>query len=102
MAKRKKGVAQRDEILRFYTCVMRGEEDGITISNRISAADRLLEQLSIDDGEAGAYEKLDEILGALKAALRDGITADDDAQYPADEREEFVMPAEEDDDEDEQ
>jgi len=69
---RGKKIAEVGEILAFYTSVMRGEEEDATMTNRISAADKLLTRNDEADQARASVEKLDALLLELKEAVREG------------------------------
>lgn len=69
---RGKKIAEVGEILAFYTSVMRGEEEDATMTNRISAADKLLTRNDEADQARASVEKLDALLLELKQAVREG------------------------------
>ena len=101
MGQRKKEIAEKKEILRFYTSIMRGEDENATVTNRLSAAEKLIAQLEADSSVKSAVEKLDCILGELRQALMDGsIVAEGDESESADCSIPLEMPVEEDEDED--
>lgn len=64
-------IASPPEILAFYTSVMRGEEEDASITNRISAADKLLGQHLAEESVNETLGKLDSLLDELRSAVRD-------------------------------
>ena len=64
-------VAEEEEILRFYTQVLRGAEaDGKTpaLSERLKAAEQLLKRKAAREQEAEALGRLDALLEAIRHA----------------------------------
>ncbi len=81
-----KKIAEVGEILAFYTSVMRGEEEDATMTNRISAADKLLTRNDEADQARASVEKLDALLLELKQAVKDGrLVASGEAEEEAEE-----------------
>lgn len=64
-------IAAEPEILAFYTSIMRGEDEGASVTNRISAADKLLGQHMADKSVNAALGKLDLLLDELRCAVAD-------------------------------
>lgn len=64
-------VASADEVLAFYTAVMRGEiEERVAVSERLKAADSLMKRYSVSDERSRAVmERLD----ALFREFRDKV-----------------------------
>lgn len=94
-------IAEKKEILRFYTSIMRGEEENATVSNRLSAAEKLIAQIDAETPVKSAEAKLDRMLRELKQAAADGkITASESEPDAADEIIPEVREVGEDDDED--
>lgn len=68
-------VADADEVLRFYSSVMRGQEKDqfgldASLTNRISAAKELMKRYSkADDGKKEAMERLDKILEEIGGVI---------------------------------
>ncbi len=102
MGQAKKKIAEKPEILRFYTSIMRGEDEDASVSNRLSAAEKLITQIDAASTVKSAEAKLDCILSEFRQAVRDGsIIAHDGEDNPADEEEPYEMPVcGEDEDED--
>jgi len=101
MSQAKKKIAEKPEILRFYTSIMRGEDESASVSNRLSAADKLITQIDAESTVKSAEAKLDCILNEFRQAVRDGsIIAHDGEDNPADEETLYEIPVEEDEDED--
>lgn len=63
-------VADEREIMEFYSAVMRGQapdEGGVKLSERISAADKLVRMIASDGrGEPGALQEIMEAVGAIE------------------------------------
>ena len=72
MEEKKGRVADRDEILRFYTGVMRGRVTGggkpAAVADRLRAANALLSCLEAGAGQAEALERLDRMLEETRRA----------------------------------
>ena len=101
MSQAKKKIAEKNEILRFYTSIMRGEDEDASVSNRISAADKLISQIDADNNVKSAEVKLDCILNEFRQAIADGsIIAHEGDEDSADSEVPFELPVEEDEDED--
>lgn len=68
-------VADADEVLRFYSSVMRGQEKDqfgldASLADRISAAKELMKRYSkVDDGKKEAMERLDKILEEIGGVI---------------------------------
>lgn len=68
-------VADADEVLRFYSSVMRGQEKDqfgldASLTDRISAAKELMKRYSkADDGKKEAMERLDKILEEIGGVI---------------------------------
>lgn len=68
-------VADADEVLRFYSSVMRGQEKDqfgldASLTDRISAAKELMKRYSkVDDGKKDAMERLDKILEEIGGVI---------------------------------
>lgn len=69
MERAERSIAEIAEILAFYTRVMRGDEEDASISNRISAADKLLGQHLAQADEQTSVEKLDRLLDEFRCAV---------------------------------
>lgn len=71
----KERVASADEVMKFYTSVMRGEvkdQFGLDaqLTDRISAAKELMKRFAaVDDRQKDALERLDALLGEFKNAV---------------------------------
>ena len=71
----KERVASADEVMKFYTSVMRGEvkdQFGLDaqLTDRISAAKELMKRFAaVDDRKKDALERLDALLGEFKNAV---------------------------------
>ena len=86
MGQVKKKIAEKPEILRFYTSIMRGEDEDASVSNRLSAAEKLIAQIDAENTAKSAEAKLDCILKEFRQAVIDGsIIAHDGEENPADE-----------------
>ena len=70
------GVAPVDEVLRFFSSVMRGEVDkDSALSNRVSAAKELMRSYeAVDRGREEALERIDKLIAAIdrEAADKEG------------------------------
>ena len=70
-------VASADEVLRFYTSVMRGEEKDafgldLSMTERLKAADSLMKRYAIGaEKQKGTMDKLDSLLQEMKNAALD-------------------------------
>lgn len=68
-------VAKADEVLRFYSAVMRGEvpdQFGLdpSLNDRLKAADSLMKRYAVsDDRQRGTMEKLDRLFDEFRAAV---------------------------------
>lgn len=68
-------IADADEVLRFYSSVMRGQEKDqfgldATLTDRIAAAKELMKRYSkADDGKREAVERLDKILDEIGGVI---------------------------------
>lgn len=68
-------VADADEVLRFYSSVMRGQEKDqfgldASLTDRISAAKELMKRYSkVDDGKKDAMDRLDKILEEIGGVI---------------------------------
>ena len=68
-------VASTDEVLRFYSAVMRGQEKDqfgldASLTDRIKAANSLMKRYAVaDDRQRSTMEKLDKILGEFRNAV---------------------------------
>lgn len=101
MGSRKRKIAEKKEILRFYTSIMRGEDGNASVSNRLSAAEKLISQIDAETPVKSTEAKLDKMLRELRQAAAGGkITVSDNETDSADEIVSEVMDAAEDDDED--
>ena len=101
MGSRKRKIAEKKEILRFYTSIMRGEEGSASISNRLTAAEKLIAQIDAQTPVKSAEAKLDKMLRELRQAAAEGkIIASESDPDSADEVIPEVMEGAEDDDED--
>jgi len=94
-------VASTAEILAFYTSVMRGEEEDASVTNRITAADKLLQQNESADASTASMERLDLLIDELRRAIDDGsfVAEDENAQDAAEEEIEEALPDEDAEDE---
>ena len=69
-------IAESDEVLKFYTAVMRGEvkdQFGLdaSLSDRLKAGDSLMKRYAAaSDRNKGALEKLDSLLKEFKDAVK--------------------------------
>ena len=75
----REGVASVDEVLRFFSSVMRGEVDkDPALSNRVSAAKELMRSYeAADRGQAEAIERIDQLIEAIgREAGADGAAED--------------------------
>lgn len=108
MSNEEKEIAEKSEILRFYTSIMRGKDSNATVANKLSAAEKLTAQLDADSTVTSAMERLDSLLSEFRQAVAEGgIVADDGEEYEGDEIESFDADVDEfgeelDDDEDQQ
>lgn len=70
-------VASADEVLRFYSAVMRGEEKDAfgldpSLADRLKAADSLMKRYAIGaEKQKGTLEKLDSLLKEMRDAAMD-------------------------------
>lgn len=70
-----KRVADANEVIEFYTAVMRGEvkdQFGLdaSLSDRLKAGDALMKRYAItDNGSKGIIEKLDKVLGDIDEVM---------------------------------
>ena len=97
----KNKIAAKKEILQFYTGIMRGEDEDATVTNRLSAAEKLLAQLNAENTVKSAEAKLDCMLDEFRRAVADGsILACDGDEADMTECDGYVMPVGEDEDED--
>ena len=70
-----KRVADANEVIEFYTAVMRGEvkdQFGLdaSLSDRLKAGDALMKRYSVtDNGSKGIIEKLDKVLGDIDEVM---------------------------------
>ena len=73
------GVAPVDEVLRFFSSVMRGEVDkDPALSNRVSAAKELMRSYeSVDRGQDQALERIDRLIEAIGREAEDGARPHD-------------------------
>ena len=68
-------IAEKDEVMAFYTTVLRGEteetaEGGPTLANRMKAAEGLMKYYAAQDGgEEETLGKLDRLLEEMKRAV---------------------------------
>ena len=75
-----KRVADANEVIEFYTAVMRGEvkdQFGIdaSLSDRLKAGDALMKRYAVtDNGSKGIIEKLDKVLGDIDEVMNNGET----------------------------
>ena len=75
-----KRVADANEVIEFYTAVMRGEvkdQFGLdaSLSDRLKAGDALMKRYAItDNGSKGIIEKLDKVLGDIDEVMNNGET----------------------------
>ena len=75
-----KRVADANEVIAFYTAVMRGEvkdQFGIdaSLSDRLKAGDALMKRYAVtDNGSKGIIEKLDKVLGDIDEVMNNGET----------------------------
>ena len=75
-----KRVADANEVIEFYTAVMRGEvkdQFGLdaSLSDRLKAGDALMKRYAVtDNGSKGIIEKLDKVLGDIDEVMKDGET----------------------------
>ena len=75
-----KRVADANEVIEFYTAVMRGEvkdQFGLdaSLSDRLKAGDALMKRYAVtDNGSKGIIEKLDKILGDIDEVMNNGET----------------------------
>ena len=73
-----KRVADANEVIEFYTAVMRGEvkdQFGIdaSLSDRLKAGDALMKRYAVtDNGSKGIIEKLDKVLGDIDEVMNNG------------------------------
>ena len=81
MAERgEKRVADANEVIEFYTAVMRGEvkdQFGLdaSLSDRLKAGDALMKRYAVtDNGSKGIIEKLDKVLGDIDEVMNNGET----------------------------
>ncbi len=94
-------IAAKKEILRFYTSIMRGETEGATVTNRLSAAEKLLAQLDAENTVKSAEAKLDGMLNEFRRAVADGsIVAHDGEESDVIDTAGYRIRCEEDEDED--
>ena len=76
----KKRVADANEVIEFYTAVMRGEvkdQFGLdaSLSDRLKAGDALMKRYAVtDNGSKGIIEKLDKVLGDIDEVMNNGET----------------------------
>lgn len=76
----KKRVADANEVIEFYTAVMRGEvkdQFGLdaSLSDRLKAGDALMKRYAAtDNGSKGIIEKLDRVLGDIDEVMNNGET----------------------------
>lgn len=72
---RAKRVADANEVIEFYTAVMRGEvkdQFGLdaSLSDRLKAGDALMKRYAVtDNGSKGIIEKLDKVLGDIDEVM---------------------------------
>ena len=77
---RAKRVADANEVIEFYTAVMRGEvkdQFGLdaSLSDRLKAGNALMKRYAVtDNGSKGIIEKLDKVLGDIDEVMNDGET----------------------------
>lgn len=75
-----KRVADANEVIEFYTAVMRGEvkdQFGLdaSLSDRLKAGDALMKRYAVtDNGSKGIIEKLDKVLGDIDEVMGNGET----------------------------
>ena len=75
-----KRVADANEVIEFYTAVMRGEvkdQFGLdaSLSDRLKAGDALMKRYAVtDSGSKGIIEKLDKILSDIDEVMNNGET----------------------------
>ena len=75
-----KRVADANEVIEFYTSVMRGEvkdQFGLdaSLSDRLKAGDALMKRYAVtDNGSKGIIEKLDKVLGDIDEVMNNGET----------------------------
>ena len=75
-----KRVADANEVIEFYTAVMRGEvkdQFGLdaSLSDRLKAGDALMKRYAVtDNGSKGIIEKLDRVLGDIDEVMNNGET----------------------------
>ena len=75
-----KRVADANEVIEFYTAVMRGEvkdQFGLdaSLSDRLKAGDALMKRYAVtDNGSKGIIEKLDTVLGDIDEVMNNGET----------------------------
>ena len=75
-----KRVADANEVIEFYTAVMRGEvkdQFGLdaSLSDRLKAGDALMKRYAVtDNGSKGIIEKLDKVLGDIDEVMNSGET----------------------------
>ncbi|MBR3998111.1 MAG: hypothetical protein IKI93_07185 [Clostridia bacterium] len=101
MGTNRRKIAEKKEILRFYTSIMRGEDEHASVSNRLSAAEKLIAQIDAEIPVKSAEAKLDKMLREMKCAVAEGkITALKDEPLPQDEIIPEMMDVPEDEDED--
>ena len=73
-------VADANEVIEFYTAVMRGEvkdQFGLdaSLSDRLKAGDALMKRYAVtDNGSKGIIEKLDKVLGDIDEVMNNGET----------------------------
>ena len=73
-----KRVADANEVIEFYTAVMRGEvkdQFGLdaSLSDRLKAGDALMKRYAVtDNGSKGIIEKLDKVLGDIDEVMNNG------------------------------
>ena len=76
----RKRVADANEVIEFYTAVMRGEvkdQFGLdaSLSDRLKAGDALMKRYAVtDNGSKGIIEKLDKVLGDIDEVMNNGET----------------------------
>lgn len=74
----KKRVADANEVIEFYTAVMRGEEKDqfgldASLSDRLKAGDALMKRYAVtDNGSKDIIEKLDKVLGDIDEVMSNG------------------------------
>lgn len=75
-----KQIATIDEVMKFYTSIMRGEEKDqfgldASLSDRLKAGDALMKRYAVtDNGSKGIIEKLDKVLGDIDEVMNNGET----------------------------